>query len=99
MLSHHERWDGTGYPQGLSGEEIPYISRIIAVVDAFDAMTQDRPYRKGMSGEAAAAEIIRHAGTQFDPAVSRVFIERVLNLSFTLPEAADQTDSSVSEED
>ena len=82
ILCHHERWDGTGYPQGLSGEDIPYISRIVAVIDAFDAMTEDRPYRKGMSSEAAAAEIIRCAGTQFDPAVSRVFIERVLGMPF-----------------
>ncbi len=97
ILCHHERWDGTGYPQGLSGEEIPYISRIIAVVDAFDAMTQDRPYRNGMTGEAAAEEIIRYAGTQFDPAVSRVFIEQVLGLAFVLPESMQQ-DGSASEE-
>lgn len=49
ILCHHEHWDGTGYPQGLLGEDIPYISRIIAVVDAYDAMTQDRPYRNGIS--------------------------------------------------
>lgn len=82
ILCHHERWDGTGYPQGLSGEEIPYIARIISVIDAYDAMTQDRPYREGMSGEAAALEIVRHMGTQFDPEVSRVFIERALELPF-----------------
>ena len=83
ILCHHERWDGTGYPQGLKGEEIPYISRIIAVVDAFDAMTQDRPYRKGMSGEAAANELILHAGEQFDPVIARLFVERVLELPFS----------------
>ncbi len=80
ILCHHERWDGAGYPQGLSGEEIPYIARIISVIDAFDAMTQDRPYRKGMTSEAAARELVRHMGTQFDPAVCRVFIERVLEM-------------------
>lgn len=81
ILCHHERWDGQGYPQGLAGEEIPYIARIISVIDAYDAMTQDRPYRKGMSGDAAARELARHMGSQFDPAVSRVFIERVLEMS------------------
>lgn len=91
ILCHHERWDGTGYPQGLKGEEIPYIARIIAVIDAYDAMTQDRPYRKGMSGEDAADELIRHAGSQFDPAVSRVFVERVLERPFLLArDAAEQ---------
>ncbi|MDP3446847.1 MAG: PAS domain S-box protein, partial [Eubacteriales bacterium] len=86
ILCHHERWDGTGYPQGLSGEDIPYISRIVSIIDAFDAMTEDRPYRKGMTGEEAAAEIIRCAGTQFDPTVSRVFIERVLDMPFAAPQ-------------
>ncbi|MBA4347347.1 MAG: hypothetical protein C0413_00640 [Clostridiales bacterium] len=85
ILCHHERWDGTGYPQGQKGEEIPYIARIIAVIDAFDAMTQDRQYRSGMSLKMAAGEIVRYAGTQFDPVVARVFIERVLQLPF-IPE-------------
>lgn len=87
ILCHHERWDGTGYPQGISGEEIPYISRIVSVIDAFDAMTEDRSYRKGMPVEEAAAEIIRHAGTQFDPNISRVFVERILHIPFILNEA------------
>ncbi len=82
ILCHHERWDGAGYPQGLRAEEIPYISRIVSVIDAYDAMTEDRPYRKGMPGEAAAAEIARCSGTQFDPDIARVFIERVLQLPF-----------------
>jgi diguanylate cyclase (GGDEF)-like protein len=69
----HERADGTGYPDGLFLEEIPVCSRIIAVVDAFDAMTSDRPYRKAMSRSAALAELHRHAGTQFDPRVVDAF--------------------------
>jgi putative nucleotidyltransferase with HDIG domain len=70
---HHERWDGTGYPDGLKGEEIPLGSRIILVADAFDALVTTRPYRKGAS-RAEALEVIRqHAGTQFDPAVVETF--------------------------
>ncbi|MGI6702798.1 MAG: HD domain-containing phosphohydrolase [Clostridia bacterium] len=78
ILSHHERWDGKGYPQGLKGEEIPLPSRILAVADAYDAMTQDRPYRRAMSAEDAAAEIKKNAGSQFDPEIVRVFLEKVL---------------------
>jgi HD-GYP domain-containing protein (c-di-GMP phosphodiesterase class II) len=78
ILCHHERWDGKGYPQGLKGEEIPILSRILAIADAYDAMTQDRPYRKAMSKEEAAAEIKKNAGSQFDPEIARVFIDRVL---------------------
>jgi PAS domain S-box/diguanylate cyclase (GGDEF) domain len=80
ILCHHERWDGTGYPQGIKGEEIPYISRIVSVIDAFDAMTEDRSYHKAMSNEEAAAELICHAGAQFDPTIARIFVERVLHI-------------------
>jgi putative nucleotidyltransferase with HDIG domain len=66
---HHERYDGTGYPDGLKGEEIPIGARIASVVDAFDAMISDRPYRKGMSVEKAIEELVRCRGTQFDPTV------------------------------
>jgi len=75
ILCHHEWWNGRGYPQGLSGESIPLLSRIIAVVDAYDAMTNDRPYRKAME-PAAAIEIIRkNAGTQFDPQIAEIFAD------------------------
>jgi diguanylate cyclase (GGDEF)-like protein/PAS domain S-box-containing protein len=75
ILTHHERWDGKGYPQQLMGESIPLLSRILAVADAYDAMTEDRPYRKGMPKQDAIAEIIKNAGTQFDPAIAKIFIE------------------------
>ena len=69
MRSCHERWDGHGYPDGLAGEEIPLAARIVFVCDAYNAMTTDRPYRSGMSSEAAIAELVTNAGTQFDPTV------------------------------
>ncbi len=75
ILCHHERWDGNGYPRNLKGTEIPLISRIIAVVDAYDAMTEDRVYRKAMTYEAAIEEIVKCAGTQFDPEVAKIFVE------------------------
>jgi HD-GYP domain-containing protein (c-di-GMP phosphodiesterase class II) len=65
----HERWDGDGYPDGLKGDEIPLASRIVLVCDAFHAMTSDRPYRAAMPVEEARAELVRHAGTQFDPVI------------------------------
>jgi HD-GYP domain-containing protein (c-di-GMP phosphodiesterase class II) len=75
VLYHHERWDGTGYPSGRAGEEIPLEARVLAVADAFDAMTSDRPYRRALSQAAALAEVERCAGTQFDPAIARLFLE------------------------
>lgn len=75
ILSHHERWDGMGYPRGLSGEHIPLLSRILAIVDAYDAMIEDRAYRRAMASDAALAEIERSAGTQFDPALARLFVD------------------------
>jgi HD-GYP domain-containing protein (c-di-GMP phosphodiesterase class II) len=74
VRSHHEMFDGSGYPEGLKGEAIPIAARVFSVVDAFDAMTTDRPYRAALSIEHAAGEIERMAGTQFDPEVSRVFV-------------------------
>jgi HD-GYP domain-containing protein (c-di-GMP phosphodiesterase class II) len=71
---HHERYDGTGYPDGLAGEEIPIGARIFAVADTFDAMTSDRPYRKAMSTEESVQEIIACSGSQFDPKVVGAFL-------------------------
>jgi HD-GYP domain-containing protein (c-di-GMP phosphodiesterase class II) len=73
VRSTHERWDGTGYPDGLHGDEIPLASRVIFICDSFDAMTADRPYRKALSESAALAELRRCAGTQFDPVLVETF--------------------------
>lgn len=77
VRSHHERWDGGGYPDGLSGDDIPVEARIIAVCDAYDAMTSGRPYRRAMSVEAALQEIDLNMGTQFDPEIADMFIRLV----------------------
>ena len=82
ILSHHEKWDGTGYPKGLKGEEIPKFARIICIADSFDAMTSERTYRDKWTEERAAIEIIRCAGTHFDPEIARVFVEKVLGLTW-----------------
>lgn len=71
---HHERWDGEGYPSGLRGEKIPKIARIIAVADAYDAMTSDRPYRSAMAAARARDEVLLGRGSQFDPAVVDAFL-------------------------
>jgi diguanylate cyclase (GGDEF)-like protein len=78
VLSHHERWDGNGYPKGLKGMEIPMKSRIIAVVDAYDAMTSERSYRAALSKEVATEELIKNSGTQFDAEIVKIFIEKVI---------------------
>jgi HD-GYP domain-containing protein (c-di-GMP phosphodiesterase class II) len=72
---HHEKWDGTGYPRGLKGEEIPLAARIFAVVDVWDALRSDRPYRKAWSEEKARAYIREQAGKYFDPRVVEVFLK------------------------
>ncbi len=72
---HHERYDGNGYPDGLSGDDIPLASRIIAIADAYEAMSSDRPYRKALSYEQCLAEVSSHAGSQFDPEWSQVLLE------------------------
>ena len=76
VLHHHERVDGGGYPAGLKGEEIPVGARIVSVIDAFDAMTSNRPYRKGLSFEEAVRRLTEARGTQFDPKVVDCFIAR-----------------------
>lgn len=79
VLSHHERWDGAGYPNGLAGEAIPLAARIFAVADTYDAITSDRPYRPARSHRQAVAELARVAGTQLDP--------RLVDAFLALPEA------------
>jgi HD-GYP domain-containing protein (c-di-GMP phosphodiesterase class II) len=74
VLFHHERWDGAGYPSGRSREQIPPGARVLAVADAFDAMTSTRPYRAALPVEHALAEVRECAGSQFDPAVVRAFL-------------------------
>lgn len=75
ILSHHERWDGTGYPNGLKGKQIPLISRILAIADAYDAMTNGRPYKEAINHQEAVEEIKRCAGTQFEPELVELFIK------------------------
>lgn len=79
VISHHERFDGTGYPRGIQGENIPVLGRVICIADAFDAMTTDRPYRKGLSLEQAIYELKKNSGTQFDPSLVEVFIQMAQN--------------------
>jgi response regulator RpfG family c-di-GMP phosphodiesterase len=80
VRSHHERWDGSGYPDGLRGTQIPLGARIFAVADALDAMTSDRPYRHAVPWEAAASEIDAESGHQFDPTVAAAFVESASQL-------------------
>ena len=75
VLHHHEKWDGSGYPDGLSGREIPLISQILCVADAWDAMTSDRSYRLALSEEKALTELKDNKGTQFSPKVVEAFLE------------------------
>ena len=74
-LTHHERWDGTGYPMGLAGAEIPLVGRICAVADVFDALTTDRAYREALSNQVAYTHIRRASGLDLDPQVVDVFFE------------------------
>ena len=89
VLGHHERWDGKGYPRGIAGEEIPVSARCLAIADVFDAMTTDRPYRKGLPLEYAVQEIENGAGTQLDPQLARTFARLLRSRSIPLsPQAA-----------
>jgi len=74
LYYHHERWDGKGYPDGLSGEDIPLVARVLSVVDVFDALTSDRPYRVALDLDQALDLIRAGIGSQFDPAVGRAFL-------------------------
>ena len=90
ILAHQEHYDGTGYPKGLAGEQIPIIARIIAIADAYHAMTSNRPYRSAMEPAAAAQELIRNRGTQFDPKLVDVFIQGLIRLRLIKPEDLQQ---------
>jgi putative two-component system response regulator len=76
-LTHHERYDGRGYPQGLAGEEIPFEGRIVAVADAFDALLSDRPYRPALSVEETVEVIRKGTGSQFDPRIVDILLEHL----------------------
>ncbi len=94
IRQHHERWDGQGYPDGLAGEQIHLCSRIIAIADTFDAMTSDRPYRRGMDREQARQLLLEGRGTQFDPDLVGVFV-RILDREQTLEEGHPEDNRAV----
>ncbi|MHB1253825.1 MAG: HD-GYP domain-containing protein [Candidatus Humimicrobiaceae bacterium] len=78
ILAHHEQWDGSGYPKGLKGEVILWEARVLALADAYNAMTCECTYKKALSEKEAMDEIKRCAGTQFDPEIARIFVEKCL---------------------
>ena len=80
VLYHHERYDGLGYPKGLKKNEIPFISRIISVADSYDAMTNQRLYKKTLNQKQAVQELLRNRGKQFDPDIVDIFVEKVLHI-------------------
>lgn len=77
ILGHHEWWNGSGYPQGLKGKEIPLYSRIVTIVDSFDVMTNERPYKQAITATEALIEIKRCAGIQYDPYLADIFIDLI----------------------
>jgi len=93
ILAHHERWNGTGYPKGLKEDEIPFISRIITIADAYDAMTSERSYRSALPEQVAINELQKNAGIQFDPELVNVFIEKVIGACQT-PKNVNDTNCS-----
>jgi len=78
VLHHHENWDGSGYPHGLKGEEIPYLSRVLAILDAYSALTSNRPYRKAMTHEEAINELKKARLTKYDPQILDKFIKNLV---------------------
>jgi len=99
VRSHHERWDGSGYPDGLAGKEIPLLARIIAVVDSFDAMTVDRPYREALPLKQAKQQIFDGAGTAFDPEIVEAFSRAWPEITDILEKGRDKERSSFIEEE
>lgn len=81
ILFHHERWDGRGYPQGLAGDDIPFLARLTALADVYDALVTDRPYRRRFTSREALQEIARQAGKQFDPHLAQEFMEFISPLA------------------
>lgn len=96
ICHHHERWDGQGYPDGLSGPEIPLESRILALADALDAMTAERPYKTAMGARMAAREIGASAATQFDPGIARIVVDLIMRGALAI--AADESDLAADDE-
>lgn len=102
VLCHEERYDGTGYPRQLTGNEIPFGARLFAVIDTLDAMTSDRPYRKALSFDIARDEILRQSGTQFDPMVMEVFVAKeqtlrtMVAVKCSVPDTGEGTDGNTS---
>jgi len=90
-LNHHEKWDGSGYPQGLAGEDIPLVGRIVAVADVFDALTSERPYKKAWDVEKAVGLLKEEAGRHFDPALVPVFLERIDEVREIMARYAEET--------
>jgi HD-GYP domain-containing protein (c-di-GMP phosphodiesterase class II) len=76
---HHERFDGSGYPDGLAGQQIPLAARVLAIIDSYVALTHDRPHRRAVTSEAAVKEIVGLAGTQYDPTLVKMFVKTVEN--------------------
>jgi GGDEF domain-containing protein len=91
VLYHHERFDGRGYPNGLPGESVPRTARALAVLEAYDAMTSERPYRETLSPEEACAELVAEAGAQFDPEIVQTFVERVRRQEASLSARVNET--------